>query len=168
MGRVGERFTGKLAFSGPGTCSSVTPAGAGRSPRNCPVRKEISACGSGGARCLLHDVPGFYEPRGTERRRRPDLDCREPARSPRPARTARPHGLSASSQPARVDFPAPRGQQSYADSGPEGAAKEPARKRRQWCVMFQPFDQSRRRGHGSRIRRSARHGPARPLSWAAA
>ena len=45
MGRAGERPTGKLAFSGPGRCSSVTPAGAGRSPRNRPSRKGVSAYG---------------------------------------------------------------------------------------------------------------------------
>ena len=32
MGRVGERPTGNLAVSGPGRCSSVTPAAPGRSP----------------------------------------------------------------------------------------------------------------------------------------
>ncbi len=32
QGRRGERPTGNLPVSGPGTCSSVTPAGSGRSP----------------------------------------------------------------------------------------------------------------------------------------
>ena len=45
MGRIGERPCRKPAVSGPGRCSSVTPSGSDRSPRNCPFRKEISACG---------------------------------------------------------------------------------------------------------------------------
>ena len=49
VGEVGERPRGNLPVSGPGSCACVTPAGAGRSPRNCPFWKEIRACDAGGA-----------------------------------------------------------------------------------------------------------------------
>ncbi len=60
-GEVGERPTAKLTFCGPGRCSSVTPAGSGRSPRSCPCGKARSTAGRERRRVLRpHDaLPRF-------------------------------------------------------------------------------------------------------------